>query len=58
MLQNGYDWYDEITACSRAIKNRCRSLAANRSPGAAHDALEEVVADLTAFANELPERDQ
>ena len=55
MLQNGYDWYDEIDAASKAIRNRCRSLAHYADSEAAVDALETVVDDLETLADDLEE---
>ncbi|APW96599.1 hypothetical protein CHINAEXTREME_01905 [Halobiforma lacisalsi AJ5] len=53
MLQNGYDWYDEIDAASKAIRNRCRSLSHYGGSERALDALREVVDDLEEIADDL-----
>lgn len=46
MKQHGYDWYDEIDACTKAIENRLRSLAAFHGSDAAREELETVLAAL------------
>lgn len=48
LKQQGYDWYDEIDACLRAIRNRVRSLAAFHGDEVAREALEDAVAELRA----------
>lgn len=53
MLQNGYDWYDEMDACSKAIRNRSLSLAEQTSRSHASDALRERLDELEAFADRL-----
>jgi hypothetical protein len=45
----GYDWYQEIDACSRAIRNRLVSLAAFTSEAEARELLGDVIDDLEAF---------
>lgn len=55
MKQNGYDWHDEIDACTKATKNRLRSLAGFVGEEAAQAKLDETVAELEAFADELAE---
>lgn len=55
MKQNGYDWYDEIDACTKATKNRLRSLAQFENEEAAQEKLAETIADLEAYADELAE---
>lgn len=46
MKQGGYDWYEEIDACVKAIENRLRSLAAFHGEETAQEALETALADL------------
>ncbi|WP_247729838.1 hypothetical protein [Halovivax limisalsi] len=46
MKQNGYDWYEEIDACTAAIENRLRSLAAFHGEAAAREALDDALAEL------------
>lgn len=46
MKPQGYDWYEEIDACSKAIRNRAQSLAAFTSDGAAREVLDDVISDL------------
>lgn len=54
MKQSGHDWYGEIDACRRAIRNRLRSLARFHGPAAAREELETVLAELEAAGGELP----
>jgi hypothetical protein len=49
MKQSGYDWYDEIEACTRAIQNRLTSLAAFHGDEAARDAKADALAELREF---------
>jgi len=49
MKQFGYDWYDEIEACTRAIENRLRSLAAFHGDAAAREAKADALTDLRGF---------
>lgn len=46
MKQSGYDWYDEIEACTRAIENRLSSLAVFHGDDAARDAHQTALDDL------------
>lgn len=46
MKQGGYDWYDEIDACTKAIENRLRSLAVFHGEEVARDALDDTLAEL------------
>ena len=55
MKQSGYDWYDEIDACTKAIENRLSSLADFRSEEAAQRQLRETIEELEAYSNELSE---
>lgn len=43
MKQQGYDWYQEIDACTMAIKNRLRSLATFHGEATAREELESVL---------------
>lgn len=49
MKQGGYDWYDEIDACTKAIENRLRSLASFHGEGAAREALDDALDELRAI---------
>ncbi|MFB6211141.1 MAG: hypothetical protein ABEI76_06360, partial [Halobacteriales archaeon] len=53
MKQNGHDWYDEIDACQRAIRNRLRSLAQFHGARTARAELETVIEELQALRGEL-----
>jgi hypothetical protein len=53
--QGGYDWYDEIDACTKGIQNRLRSITAHRDEAEAQRQLEETIAELRAFSEELSE---
>lgn len=53
--QHGYDWYDEIDGCTKATKNRLRSLAAHRSEEVAQEKLQETIEELREFSDELSE---
>lgn len=55
MKQSGYDWYDEIDASTKAIKNRLRSLADFRSEEEAQRQLQETIEELEAYSDELAE---
>ena len=56
MAQNGYDWYDEVEACTRAITNRIRSLSAYESEEEAYKLLSGAIENLEAFADEFGEQ--
>lgn len=49
----GYDWYQEIDACTKSIRNRARSLAAFTSEDEARDVLDDAIEDLKAAKAEL-----
>jgi hypothetical protein len=49
----GYDWYEEIDACSMAIRSRLVSLATFTSDDRARETLDEVIADLEALRSEF-----
>lgn len=51
--QNGYDWYDEIDACTKAIKNRLRSLTRFRSEEEALSQLRATIEELESYADEI-----
>lgn len=53
MKQCGYDWYDEIDASTKAIKNRLRSLSEFRSEDEARSQLRKTIDELEAFSDEL-----
>lgn len=53
MKPQGYDWYEEIDACTKSIRNRARSLAAFTSEADARDALDDAIGDLEAVKEEL-----
>lgn len=53
MKPQGYDWYQEIDACSKAIRNRARSLAAFTSEDEARDVLDGVIRELEMAKEEL-----
>lgn len=53
MKQSGYDWYDEIDACTKAIENRLRSLADFEDEVEAQRQLRETIEELQAFSDEL-----
>lgn len=55
MKQNGHDWYEEIDACRRAIRNRLRSLSEFHGEEAARDELETVIEELEGLRGEFPE---
>lgn len=46
MKQQGYDWYDEIDACVKAIENRLRSLAQFHGEDVAQQELDTVLNEL------------
>ncbi|WP_248516124.1 hypothetical protein [Salinarchaeum laminariae] len=49
MKQSGFDWFDEIDACTRAIKNRLDSLAGFHGKAAARDAQMDALDDLRGY---------
>ena len=53
MKQSGYDWYDEIDASTKAIKNRLRSLANFTSEQEAQRQLRETIDEFEAYSDEL-----
>ena len=53
MVQCGYDWYDETTACQKAMQNRLKSLAAYRGADAARQEYEHLLAEWEAYGDEL-----
>jgi len=55
LKQNGYDWYDEIAACTKATKNRLKSITEYRGEAAAQDELQRTITELEAFSDELSE---
>lgn len=55
MKQNGYDWYDEIDGCTKATKNRLKSMTAYKGEEAAQQKLQQTIAELQAFSDELSE---
>jgi hypothetical protein len=55
MKHQGYDWYQEIDACSMSIRNRLHSLAVFMSPDEAQETLDEVIEELRAVRAELDE---
>lgn len=46
MKPQGYDWYQEVGACSKSIQNRLVSLATFTSDEEARETLDEVIGDL------------
>lgn len=55
MKHQGYDWYQEIDACSMSIQNRLISLASFTSKREARETLDDVIAELQAFRAEFDE---
>lgn len=53
MKQQGFDWQDEVDACTKAIRNRLRSLAHFEGDAAAREELAAVRADLADAEREL-----
>lgn len=53
MKQNGYDWYDEIDGCTKATKNRLKSMTAYKGEEAAQEKLQQTIDELQAFSDEL-----
>lgn len=53
MKQQGYGWYDEIDACTKAIRSRLISLASFAETTTATAVLEETIAELEAVRDEL-----
>lgn len=49
MKQSGYDWFDEIEACTKDIENRLDSLAAFHGTEAAREAKADALSDLRQF---------
>lgn len=54
MKQNGHDWYEEIDACRRAIRNRLQSLAQFHGGATAREELDSLIAELEALREDLP----
>lgn len=54
LKQSGHDWYEEIDACRRAIRNRLRSLAQFHGPEAAREELDTVIEELEGMRDDLP----
>lgn len=55
LKQAGYDWYDEIDACTKSTKNRLKSITGFKGEEAAQAKLQETIAELEAFSEELSE---
>lgn len=53
LVQCGYDWYDETTACQKALENRLKSIAAYRGSDAAREEYERLLAEWQAHEAEL-----
>jgi len=53
MKQQGYDWYQEIDACSTSIRSRFVSLASFTSDEKAREKLDEVIEELEEFRAEF-----
>lgn len=49
MKQAGYDWYEEIDACTKAIENRLRSLAQFHGEEVAREELQTVIEELESI---------
>lgn len=49
MKQQGYDWYNEIDACTKAIENRLQSLASFHGEDVACEKLDEVITGLQSL---------
>lgn len=53
MKQSGHDWYEEIDACRRAIRNRLRSLAEFHGATEARRELDTVIEELEDLRGEF-----
>lgn len=55
MIQCGYDWYDEIAACQKAMQNRLKSIAFYRGADAAREEYARLLAEWDAHEETLEE---
>lgn len=53
MVQCGYDWYQETSACRKAMANRLKSIASHRGADAAEEEYERLLAEWKATGETL-----
>lgn len=53
LVQCGYDWYDETSACQKMLRNRLKSIASYRGAEAAREEYDRLLGEWEAYEAEL-----